>query len=301
MENLSSEPDSAYFSDGMTDEITTKLAKIQGIDVAPHSSAAALKTADKSAAEIGKALGVRYLLEGSVRKAGDQVRINVHLIDSSTGFQVWAYDFTGEMKDVFWLQEQSALKIAQFAQPQAHSPGARGDSAPLTRRIPQAYDAYLRGQGGNQASKMCSKNWKKLAVSMTTRYSSDPNYVPALAGLAWVEGQTYRNIDGSLPICNELSNLRSALSRSSHDYPKLTWRSGTVDARQVRLCQRVPARVSHGYGFSPGQRLCLGSPVLVVLAYEQPPEAAAFGKGRARGPASGAHILQTRTTTLVAR
>jgi|SRR5271155_2164588 hypothetical protein len=58
-----------------------------------------------------KALGVRYLLEGSVRKAGDHVRINVHLIDSATGFQVWVDDFVGEMKDVFSLQEQTALKI----------------------------------------------------------------------------------------------------------------------------------------------------------------------------------------------
>ena len=76
LQNLSAEPDSAYFSDGMTDEITTKLSKIQGIDVASHSSVIALKGSDKSAAETGRALGVRYLLEGSVRKAGDQVRIN---------------------------------------------------------------------------------------------------------------------------------------------------------------------------------------------------------------------------------
>jgi serine/threonine protein kinase len=113
LQNLSAEPDSAYFSDGMTDEITTKLSKIQGIDVASHSSVVALKGSDKSAAEMGKVLGVRYLLEGSVRKAGDQVRINVHLIDSTTGFQVWADDFVGEMKDVFSLQEQTALKIAE--------------------------------------------------------------------------------------------------------------------------------------------------------------------------------------------
>jgi serine/threonine protein kinase len=96
LQNLSAEPDSAYFSDGMTDEITTKLSKIQAIDVASHSSVAAMKGSDKSAPEIGRALGVRYLLEGSVRKAGDQVRINVHLIDSTTGFQVWADDFVGE-------------------------------------------------------------------------------------------------------------------------------------------------------------------------------------------------------------
>src|SRR4029077_21165407 len=113
LQNLSTDPDSAYFSDGMTDEITTKLSKIQGIDVASHSSVAALKAPGQSAAEVGRQLGVRYLLEGNIRKSGNQVRINVHLIDSTTGFQTWADDFVGELKDVFSLQEQTALKIAQ--------------------------------------------------------------------------------------------------------------------------------------------------------------------------------------------
>jgi serine/threonine protein kinase len=101
LQNLSTEPDSAYFSDGMTDEITTKLSKIQGINIASHSAVVAQKGGPT---EIGKALGVRYVLEGSVRKAGDEVRVNVHLIDASSGFQVWADDFTGEMKDVISLR-----------------------------------------------------------------------------------------------------------------------------------------------------------------------------------------------------
>jgi TolB-like protein len=94
----------------MTDEITTKLSKIQGINVTSHSGAAA---ATGSPVEIGKSLGVRYVLGGTVRKAGDKVRINVHLIDTNSGFQVWADDFTGQMKEVFSLQEQTALAIAQ--------------------------------------------------------------------------------------------------------------------------------------------------------------------------------------------
>jgi TolB-like protein len=97
---------------GMSDEISTKLAKIKGLQVASREAVIALKGTDKSPAEIGSQLGVRYLLEGSVRKAGNQVRINVQLIDSSTGFQTWADDFTGDMQNVFSLQEQAAVKIA---------------------------------------------------------------------------------------------------------------------------------------------------------------------------------------------
>jgi serine/threonine protein kinase/TolB-like protein/Tfp pilus assembly protein PilF len=195
LQNLSAEPDSAYFSDGMTDEIATKLSKIQGIDVASHSSVAALKGSDKSAAEIGKVLGVRYLLEGSVRKARNQVRINVHLIDSTTGFQVWADDFAGEMKDVFSLQEQTALKIAGSLNLKLSPQEQRAIQHRYTQN-PQAYDSYLRGEAlaeyGDQPEKL-----EAACRHFEDALQSDPDYPLALAGLSWVEGQIYRNVDAN--------------------------------------------------------------------------------------------------------
>jgi TolB-like protein len=174
LQNLSAEPDSTYFSDGMTDEITTKLSKIQAIDVASHSSAAAMKGSGKSAAEIGKALGVRYLLEGSVRKAGDQVRINVHLIDSTTGFQVWADDFVGEMKDVFSLQEQTALKIAGSLNLKL-SPQEHQSIQHRYTQNPQAYDAYLRGHALVQYSDRRDKV-EAARRDFEEALKSDPDY-----------------------------------------------------------------------------------------------------------------------------
>ena len=193
LQNLSAEPDSTYFSDGMTDEITTKLSKIQGIDVASHSSVVALKAADKSASEIGKALGVRYLLEGSVRKAGDQVRINVHLIDSTTGFQVWADDFVGEMKDVFSLQEQTALKIAESLNLKLSPQEQQAVHRRYTENV-DAYDTFLRGKakyGDFDRPETIEAARKDFEEALRL----DPNYAPALAGLAWVEAQYYRNLD----------------------------------------------------------------------------------------------------------
>jgi len=193
LENLSAEPDSAYFSDGMTDEITTKLSKIQGINVASHSSVTATKGSGKSAAEIGKALGVRYLLEGSVRKASDQVRINVHLIDSTSGFQVWADDFTGEMKDVFSLQEQTALKIAQSLNLKLSPQEQQAVHRRYTENV-NAYDAFLRGKakyGDFDRPETIEAARKDFEEALRL----DPNYAPALAGLAWVEAQYYRNLD----------------------------------------------------------------------------------------------------------
>jgi serine/threonine protein kinase/cytochrome c-type biogenesis protein CcmH/NrfG len=195
LQNLSAEPDSAYFSDGMTDEITTKLSKIEGIDVVSHSSVMAVKTSDKSAAEIGKAFGVRYLLEGSVRKAGDRVRINVQLIDSKSGFQVWADDFTGEMKDVFSLQEQTALKIAQSLNLKL-SPKEEEAIHHRYTGNPQAYDAFLRGQALVQYPDQPEKI-EAARRAFEESLESDPNYALALAGLAWVEVQIYRNLDST--------------------------------------------------------------------------------------------------------
>jgi serine/threonine protein kinase/cytochrome c-type biogenesis protein CcmH/NrfG len=194
LQNLSAESDT-YFSDGMTDEITTKLSKIQGIDVASHSSTVAAAKAGGNAAAIGKQLGVRYLLEGSVRKAGDSVRINVHLTDATTGFQVWADDFTGEMKDVFALQEQTAMKIAESLNLKL-SPQEQKAIQHRGTDNPQAYDAYLRGQSlttsfDNNESLIAAQQNFEAAL----RY--DPNYPSAIAGLAWTEGQMYRNVSSS--------------------------------------------------------------------------------------------------------
>jgi len=192
LQNLSTDPDSAYFTDGMTDEITTKLSKIQGVDVAPHSSVVAHKSGQEDAATIGRELGVRYLLEGSVRKAANQVRINVQLIDSTTGYQVWADDFVGEMKDVFSLQEQAALKIAGALNLHL-SPQEQKAVVQRYTQNPQAYEAFLVGR-----ALLLEETPEKLESARDNFEQAlkfDPNYAPALAGLSHVESLYYRDLD----------------------------------------------------------------------------------------------------------
>ena len=274
LQNLSAEPDSAYFSDGMTDEITTKLSKIQAIDVASHSSVAAMKGSDKSAAEIGKMLGVRYLLEGSVRKAGDQVRINVHLIDSTTGFQVWADDFVGEMKDVFSLQEQTAVKIAGSLNLKL-SPQEQQAIQHRYTQNPKAYDAYLRGEAFVQNSDQREK------LEAARRYfeealQSDPNYPRALAGLSWVEGQIYRNIDANPSHLQRAEEFAQRALAIDPQLPETHMALGTISAdkydytgaaREFRIATDLDPDNAHAWDL-----------LSWVLAYEQPPEAVAAEK-----------------------
>jgi serine/threonine protein kinase/Flp pilus assembly protein TadD len=274
LQNLSAEPDSTYFSDGMTDEITTKLSKIQAIDVASHSSVAAMKSTDKNAVEIGKSLGVRYLLEGSVRKAGDQVRINVHLIDSTTGFQVWADDFVGEMKDVFSLQEQTALKIAQSLNLKL-SPQEQQAIQHRYTQNPQAYDAYLRGQA------LVEYPDDRVKLEAARRHfeealQADQDYAPALAGLSWVEAQIYRNLDANL---SHLQRAEQFAQRALAIDPRLAETHlalGTVSAdkydyataaREFRTATELDPNYAYAWDL-----------LSWALAYEQPPDAVAAEK-----------------------
>jgi serine/threonine protein kinase len=193
LQNLSGDPANDYFSDGMTEEISTKLSHIRALTVASPTSTARFKGAQKDSQEIGRELQVRYLLGGSVRKAGNRVRINVQLIDCSNGFQVWADDFVGDMQDVFALQEQTALKTAQALNLSLSTQ----EQQAVLRRYTQnaaAYDAYLRGQA-------LTWNWddpQKLEVARREYEEAlrlDPQYALALAGLSRVENFYYRNVD----------------------------------------------------------------------------------------------------------
>ena len=142
--NMSNDPEQEYFSDGMTDDIITDLSKISGLFVIARNSTFSYKGQAIKVTDVGRELGVRHVLEGSVRKAGNRVRINVQLIDAPTGGHVWAERYDRELVDIFALQDEIAQKIV-FALKVTLSPEdqARFQRAPTTNL--HAYDAYLRG------------------------------------------------------------------------------------------------------------------------------------------------------------
>jgi serine/threonine protein kinase/Tfp pilus assembly protein PilF len=268
LQNLSTDADGAYFSDGMTDEITTKLSKIQGINVAPHSSVAAVKASGQNAADLGRQLGVRYLLEGEVRKSGNQVRVNVHLIDSTTGFQVWADDFTGEMKDVFSLQEQTALKIAQALNLHLTPQETKAIAQRYTQN-PQAYEAFLIGRG-----LLLVETPEKLEAarkSFEQALKFDPNYAPALAGLSHVEGLYYRDLDSN----------PSHLARSTEFAQRALAADPELSEAHIAMAQSYALRFDYARAVGElreATRLEPDNPLAWdlfswALGYEQPPDA----------------------------
>ncbi len=191
--NMSGDPEQEYFSDGMTEEIISKLSRIDNLAVASRTSVQRFKNTEMDIREIAATLGVRYVLEGSVRKAGDQLRITAQLIDSENGFHVWSKDFDGSMVDIFDVQENTAMQIAEALDIHL-SPQERDAVQHRYINNSDAYDAYLRGQ----ALIMKFDELKDMMAARTQFEKAlelEPDYPPALAGLASVEAQIYRNHD----------------------------------------------------------------------------------------------------------
>jgi adenylate cyclase len=141
--NISGDPEQEYFADGMVEEIITALSRIRWLFVIARNSSFTYKGQAVDVKQVGRELGVRYVLEGSVRKGGGQVRITAQLIDAETGTHLWADRFDGSMEDVFELQDKIALSVAGVIEPALQAAEtARSVNRPTEDLT--AYDLYLR-------------------------------------------------------------------------------------------------------------------------------------------------------------
>jgi eukaryotic-like serine/threonine-protein kinase len=270
LKNLSTATDSVYFSDGMSDEISTKLSKIKGIDVASRDAAAALKSMNKSAADIGRELHVRYLLEGSVRKAGNQVRINVQLIDSSTGFQTWADDFTGDLQNVFSLQEQAALRIAGALNLHLSPQEQRAIQHRYTEN-PLAYEEFLIGRsfvGNNEGTQ---QTLDAATKHFEAALKLDPNYAPAFAGLSEVQTQIYRDVDSSPAHLQRAEQFARQALAIAPQLPEAHIALGRISASRFQYAEA--ARQFRLITDAEPDNAVVWDLLSWALAYETPPEA----------------------------
>jgi TolB-like protein/class 3 adenylate cyclase len=141
--NMSGDPEQEYFADGMVEEIITALSRIRWLFVIARNSSFTYKGQAVDVKQVGRELGVRYVLEGSVRKAGTQVRITGQLIDALTGMHLWADRFDGSLEDVFELQDRIAVSVAGVIEPALQAAEMRRSAARPTIDL-TAYDLYLR-------------------------------------------------------------------------------------------------------------------------------------------------------------
>ncbi len=180
-ENMSSDPEQEYFCDGFTDEIITSLAKIPDIFVIARNSTFVYKGKPAKIKQVSEELGVHYVLEGGVQRAGDQIRMNVQLIDAIKGYHIWAERYDGEMVDIFEFQDKFTQKIVaalavKLTPEKELSIGDRG-----TKNI-EAYDAFLQGLG--HAHPQTKENLGKAITYFKKAIELDPDFAVAHATLS---------------------------------------------------------------------------------------------------------------------
>lgn len=185
--NMSDDKAQDYFADGLSEDVITDLSKISGLFVVARNTSFQYRGESLNLVEVGRKLGVQYILEGSVRRSRDQVRINAQLIDAATGGHIWAERYDGVLADVFSVQDKvtnqilGALKL-QLTPTERQAVETRGTN------VPEAYDAYLRGLRLLSARRRLDANGNLAAqAAFEEAIRLDPKYALAYAGLGWTK------------------------------------------------------------------------------------------------------------------
>src|SRR6266480_4543865 len=180
-DNLSRDPDNAYFCEGVQDEILTRLAKVADLKVISRTSTQHFKSTPDNLPLIAKQLGVAHILEGSVQKSNDQVRVNVQLINALTDAHLWADTYDRKLTDIFAVESEIAKTIAETLQ--ARLTGSEKSSIAKTPTVnPEAYELYLKGRFF--WNKRTGDDLRKSIEYLKQAIAKDPNYALAYAALA---------------------------------------------------------------------------------------------------------------------
>jgi non-specific serine/threonine protein kinase len=193
-ENMSADPDNEYFTDGMAEEILNALSTIEALRVASRTSSFAFKGKHEDIRKIGHQLDVQTLLEGSVRKAGNRLRISAKLINVADGYQLWSERYDRDVEDVFAIQDEIAANITQALRVVLTESEKRAIEKVPTQDV-RAYDCYLRGRQFFHEHRRKSYEFARQMFHRATQI--DPGYAHAYAGIADCCSSLYRFCEAS--------------------------------------------------------------------------------------------------------
>ena len=276
--NLSGDPEQEYFADGMVEEIITALSRIRWLFVIARNSSFTYKGQSVDVRQVGRELGVRYILEGSVRKGGNRVRITAQLIDAASGAHLWADRFDGSLERVFELEDQVAVSVAGIIEPTLQAAEIRRVAERPTNDL-TAYDFYLRALP--HASFFFAKDRNAQALDLLGRaIERDPGYGPALAAAAWCHAQLDVNGWADDREANRLKGIdlaRRALQVAPDD-PEvvgpaafvLGWYGQDIDAAVglIDRCLDLNPSSARSWYWSAVLRLFVGTPDLAIEHFE---------------------------------
>jgi adenylate cyclase len=257
-QNMSGDPEQEYFADGMVEEITTALSRFKWLFVIARNSSFTFKGKAVDVKEVGRRLGVRYVLEGSVRTASGKVRITGQLVDAVTGAHIWADRFERDMADVFALQDEVTVAVVSAIQPKLF----QTEIAMATRRRPEnltAYDLFLRAM---QQFYLSTREGLAEAIRLAHRaLQLDPQFgfVTALAGVCHMQRVLYGYaVDPQFDRKEAVRLMRLALSIDDSDPDTLAF-AAIISAYMVGDCEREIEMANRAVALNPNSFLAWSS------------------------------------------
>jgi len=305
--NMSGDPEQEYFADGMVEEIITALSRIGWLFVIARNTTFTYKGQAVDVKLVGHELGVRYLLEGSVRKAGGRVRIAAQLIEAETGAHLWADRFDGSLEEVFDLQDQVAISVAGAIEPTLQAAETRRSAGRPTADL-TAYDLYLRAYAAVSSGKRHIFSALGLLEQAIAR---DPNYGPALALAAYCQLHLFWNGWAESPEsarCEAIRLARAALEIARADPAVLAnvayvFGGAGEDIRTaiglIDRCLALSPSYSRWWYVSAVLRAFAGEPDLAIEHAERCLRLSPLGGGRAAE--EGASLLAIGMANLLKR
>ena len=188
-DNLSAEPGQDYFADGIVEELTTALSRFKTFAVLSRSSAFAWRGRKSDHAAMLRELGIGYVLDGSMRRAGTKLRVTTQLIDTASGLQLWTERFDGDLADLFDVQDKIAEAVIGHVEPQLR----KAEIARARRKRPDslsAYDSYLSALPHLYSA--APEAWTTALTILKSAIALDPHFAPALAAAAWTHEKRIR-------------------------------------------------------------------------------------------------------------
>ncbi len=221
-QNMSGDPEQEYFADGMVEEITTAISRLPWLFVIARNSSFTYKGKTVDVKQVARELGVRYVLEGSVRKAGNRVRITGQLIDTTTGAHIWADRFDGALDDIFELQDRVASSVVGAIEPKLRQSEIERATRKPTERL-DAYDLYLRAIA--QVPKTTYESVSEAIALLKRALALDSSYAPAAATVALCRvGQVSFGLGGvSDAEMSEATQLAAQAIEIGKDDPDALW------------------------------------------------------------------------------
>jgi TolB-like protein len=282
--NMSDDPQQEYFSDGMTEDLITDLSKISGLFVLARNSTFVYKGKPVNIQQVSRELGVKYVLEGSVRRAGDQVRINAQLIDATTGQHLWAERYDGSMRDVFSLQDKINQKIVAALAVKL----TVGEKELLTQKgtdDPAAYEEFLKGR--EHYLKTTKEDYAKAEACFKKAIELDPNFARAKASLALLyfdaasQGTKMREAFGMSMVEVRL-RARHYLIEAMKKPNSITYQVAGLMDLNLRQWDAAISHLEKALALDPNDSLCHGHMSWVLSMAGKPAEGIEYAKNGMR-------------------